>query len=153
MSDWDSDTGQRNSDEASLQDELEEIFEERLWRLQAIKIVVFGVLGLIVAVVLVRSIPAPNFRAHALTIGEEARIGFTCMVAVDEDALSKMTDLEVVNDDVGLNLLEREGRIFVLDRGTRILVVDTRFTTVMVRALEGRNEGKTGWIQSGRLRP
>ena len=147
-------SGQRNRDEASLQNELETIFEERLRRRQTIRIVVSGVIGLMAVVVLVRWVPAPNLRApDALIIGEQATIGITSMVAVDDGALSDMTDLQVVGDDVGLNLLQREGRTFVLDEGTRVLVIDTRFTTVMVRALEGRNAGKTGWVQYGRLRP
>ena len=75
------------------------------------------------------------------------------MVAVDEDALSDMTELQGGNDQVGLNLLQREGRAFVLDGGTPVLILDTSFTIVMVRALEGRNAGKTGWLQYGRLRP
>ena len=75
------------------------------------------------------------------------------MAAVDDEALSEMSDLQMVGDDVGLNLLQREGRTFMLDEGTRVLVIDTRFTTVMVRALEGRNAGKTGWVQYGLLRP
>ena len=154
MSDWGSGRGQTNRDDASLQDELETIFEERLRRRQTVRMVVFGVLGLIAAVVLVRSLPVPNLRApDALIIGEQATIGITSLVAVDAGALSDMTDLQVVGDDVGLNLLQREGRTFVLDEGTRVLIIDTRFTTVMVRALEGPNAGKTGWVQYGRLRP
>ena len=154
MSDGESDRGQRNRDETSLQDELEKIFEERLRRRQTVKIVVFGVLGLIAFVVLVRSIPSPNFRGpDGLTIGEQATIRIASMVAVDDDAFLDMTDLQAVNDNVGLNLLWREGRTFMLDKGTRVLVIDTRFTTIMVRALEGRNAGKTGWVHFGRLRP
>ena len=154
MSDGESEREQDNRDDASLQDELEEIFEERLRRRKTIKIVVFGILGLIALVVLVRSIPSPNFRGpDVLTIGDEATIAMASMVAVDDEALSEMSDLQMVGDDVGLNLLQREGRTFMLDEGTRVLVMDTRFTTVMVRALEGRNAGKTGWVQYGLLRP
>ena len=148
MSEWES------GDEASLQDELEKIFEKRLQRRQTIKIVVFGVLGLIGVVVLVLVVPNPNLRRpDALTIGEEAIVSVTSMVGVDEDALSDMTDLQVANDQVGLNLLQREGRAFMLDGGTPVLIIDTGFTIVMVRALEGRNTGKTGWLQYGRPRP
>ena len=93
----------------------------------------------------VRSVPSPNFRGpDVLTIGDEATIAMASMAAVDDEALSEMSDLQMVGDDVGLNLLQREGRTFMLDEGTRVLVIDTRFTTVMVRALEGRNAGKPG---------
>ena len=154
MSDWESGMGQRNRDQASVQDELEKIFEERRRRRRTIGIVVFGVRGLIGAVALVRSVPSLNLsRSNFLTIGEQATISTTSMVAVDDGAMSDMVELQVVNDQVGLNLLQREGRTFVLDEGTRVLIIDTRFTTVMVRALQGRNAGKTGWVQSGRLRP
>ena len=132
MSDWASGRGQSDRDEASLRDELENVFEQRLRRRQTIIKVVFGVLGLIGAVVLVRSIPAPNFRAtNALTVGEQAIMNNTSMVAVDDDALSDMMDLQVVDDQVGLNLLQREGRVFVLDEGTRVLVIEARFTSVL----------------------
>ncbi len=154
MAGWESSSGETDRDDTSLQDELEEIFEKRLRRRRTISLVAFGVLGLVGVVVLAPYIPRPNFRPlNTLTIGEETSIAFTSMLAVDDEAFSYMTELQAAGDNVGLNLLEREGRTFILDGGTRVVVVDPRFTTVMVRALEGRNEGKTGWVQLGRLIP
>ncbi len=145
-------TGQASRDEASLQEELEEIFERRQSRRKTIKFVVFGIAGLIGFVAAVRTISFPTRAPDPLAVGNQVTISMASILAVDDDALSVMNDLQQVDDQVGLNMLLRDGRAFMLNEGTDILIVDSRFNTVRVRALEGPNSGMTGWVQAGRVR-
>ncbi len=145
-------TGQASRDEASLQEELEEIFEKRQSRRQTIKFVVLGIAGLTGLVAAVRTISFPTRAPDPLAVGNQVTISMASMLAVDDDALSAMNDLQQVDDQVGLNMLLRDGRAFMLNEGTDILIIDSRFNMVRVRALEGPNSGMTGWVQAGRVR-
>jgi predicted nucleic acid-binding Zn ribbon protein len=90
MSDWESGSEQESFDEKSFEEELEEVFEKRRRRRQTIKAVVFVIVGLIVAVVVVRFVPFPRLRRapDPMAIGEQAAMGISSLLAVDDDALS-----------------------------------------------------------------
>jgi hypothetical protein len=153
MADGEPGTGPENSDEVTLEDELEEIFELRQQRRKTIKAVVFGIIGVATFAMLVRSVSLPRFRtSDAFAVGKQATISMASILAMDNDALSDLNDLQAADDQVGLNMLLQSGRAFMLNEGTDILIEDSRFNTVMVRALEGPNSGKTGWVQTGRIR-
>ena len=69
------------------------------------------------------------------------------MLAVDDEAWDAMIDAQVANDTIGLRSLLLSGDVFLLDEGTRVLVLDQGFFSTRVRALEGDNMGKAGWVQ------
>lgn len=153
MADEEPGTGPENSDDVTLEDELEEIFVLRQQRRQTIKAVVFGIIGVATFSILVRSVSLPRFRtSDAFAVGKQATISMASILAVDNDALSDLNDLQAADDQVGLNMLLKSGRAFMLNEGTDILIEESRFNTVMVRALEGPNSGKTGWVRLGRIR-
>jgi len=107
MADGQPGMGQASRDEASLQEELEEIFERRQSRRKTIKFVVFGIAGLTEFVAAVRTISFPNRAPDPLAVGQQVTISMASLLAVDDDALSAMNDLQQVDDQVGLNMLLR----------------------------------------------
>jgi hypothetical protein len=154
MPDWESNTEKRDREDKELEADLSHIYIERQRRGRKVKIVALSVVGLIVLVVLIRTVPMPNFGARrALLVGDETRVGIVAMVAVDDDALADMIALQTADDQVGLNMFQSDGRAFTLNEGTLVLITDLRFNMVMVRTLEGPHTDKTGWVQSGRLLP
>ena len=66
-------------------------------------------------------------------------------LAADEEALGLMTDASAARDVMGLNQLERSGRIYSTPTGTRVLVLDPGFLKTKVRVLEGEHTGRVGW--------
>ncbi len=86
-----------------------------------------------------------------MTAGQEAVVTIASVLGVDEDAWSAVSALETSGDQTGLNQLVAAGRAFVINERTRVVIVETRFTNVIVRALEGRNVGREGWINAGSL--
>ena len=139
---------------ASLDVELEKIYERREQRrLTIVKIVI----GLFVVVILVAFIDIVRnvtpLATDPFTVGGQATMSRTTMLGVDDDAFSEMMDLQTADDQVGLNLLMQSGRTFVLTLGTRVLIIERRFGSFMVQAMEGPYEGMSGWVQSGRIRP
>ena len=138
--------------EASIEDALEEVEAARLGRRQSIKGAVFGLLGLIAIAALVVYVPRPTRRGlGGMTAGQEAVVTIASVLGVDEDAWSEVTALETSGNQTGLNQLVASGRAFVINERTRVVIVETRFTNVIVRALEGRNVGREGWINAGSL--
>ena len=139
--------------EASLRVELEEVYRQRRQRQLTFFKVAFGVLALFVLVAfigIVRNL-TPNF-VDQFTVGGEAELSISTMLAVDDDAFSEMMDFQTADDQVGLNLMSQSGRAFSLTEGTRVLIIERRFGSFMVRAMEGRHVGRSGWVQSGRIR-
>jgi hypothetical protein len=131
--------------EASLQHELEEIYERRGQRRLTIFKVAFGVLALFALgafIGIVRNL-RPSF-LDPFTVGSEAEINTSTMLAVDDDAFSVMLDLQTNDDQAGLNLMLRNGHAFSLTEGTRILIIERELGSFLVRATEGRNAGMTG---------
>lgn len=154
MPDRESNTEKRDREDKELEADLSQIYIERQRRRQKIRNVVLVVAGLIVFIGLIRTVPMPNFGARqALLAGDETRVGIVSMVAVDDDALTAMIDLQTADDQVGLNMFQSDGRAFTLNEGTLVLITESRFNMVMVRTLEGPHTDKTGWVQSGRLLP
>ena len=138
--------------EASIEDALEEVEAARRGRRQSIKSAIFGLLGLIALAALVVYVPRPNRRGlGGMTAGQEAVVTIASVLGVDEDAWVEVSTLETSGDQTGLNQLVAAGRAFVINERTRVVIVETRFTNVIVRALEGRNVGREGWINAGSL--
>jgi len=52
----------------------------------------------------------------------------------------------MAKDEHGMGLLLASELIFTPQSGTRALIIDTGMTTRKVRILEGRYQGRSGWI-------
>ncbi len=144
---------QSDLDEEDLRDGLEELEEVRRQRRQFFTKAFFGLLGLAALGALVMFFPTINRRAAGgMTEGQEAIVSRASIAGVEFDAWTEVAALEDVDNQTALNQLVGTGRAFIVNEGSELLVIEVRFNSVMVRALNGTNAGKEGWLRSGSLR-
>ena len=89
--------------------------------------------------------PTPQPRPST---GQEGHVLTNTMASATKDGRGAVTSAMVAGDTHGLAQLVASGQAFVLDGGTRILVLEKSWTVVRVRALDGQNRGRAGWIPS-----
>ena len=154
MADLERGDRQSSLDEESLQDGLEALEEVRRHRRQLFAKAFFGLLAVIGLAALVMFFPTINRRAAGgLTAGQEAIVSRASIVGVDFEAWSEVAVLENNNDQIALNQLMGTGRAFIVNEGAEVVILEVRFNSVMVRAIDGTHAGKEGWLRSGSLRP
>lgn len=68
------------------------------------------------------------------------------LLAVDERAYDDMMSAAVANDNAALMRMGVDGKVFALDEGTRVRIVDGGLFKSRVSALEGRQAGRAGWL-------
>jgi hypothetical protein len=84
-------------------------------------------------------------------IGEEARIysgSKSTPLATTKDYYDELLKIVLAKDWAGLRQMIILERAFVVDEGTRVLVIDKNWnwTTAQVRVLAGSQAGKEGWV-------
>ncbi len=84
-------------------------------------------------------------------IGDEVRLHRgsqldQVFVAVDRDAYDELVEVALSRDEIGGNILLASGRVFLVDDGSKVLVVDRDPYIVKVRILEGPYYGRSGWV-------
>lgn len=79
--------------------------------------------------------------------------GQPLLVAVDKDTLDAAIDAAIAGDDYAGAELVLTGRLFSVDSGTRVLVIDLALFATKVRILEGPYAGTPGWVVDEALRP
>lgn len=67
-------------------------------------------------------------------------------VAVDRDAHDELMEVVLSKDEIGGNILLASGRVFLVDDGSKVLVIDRDPYIVKVRILEGPYYGRSGWV-------
>ncbi len=153
MADLETGPLQSSPDDENLRDGLEELEELRRERREFFTKVFFGFLGLVALVALVVFFPTINRRAAGgLRAGQEAIVSRASVVGVDFEAWTEVAALENNNNQIALNQLMGTGRAFIVNEGSDVVILEVRFNSVMVRALDGTNAGKEGWLRSGSLR-
>jgi hypothetical protein len=65
---------------------------------------------------------------------------------VDEAAQKESMQLSLANDELGLEKMESQGRIFVVEQGTQALLLEGGFMTARVRILSGKYRGEAGYL-------
>ena len=80
--------------------------------------------------------------------GEEGRLIADAYLAVDDAAWDALSKVAAAKDALAFLEWVASGRVFLLTEGTRILVVESGFLSIRVRALEGPNAGRAGWVES-----
>lgn len=87
--------------------------------------------------------------------GQNAFIITDTYASINQDVYSRAGQLEQVKDTQGIQQLYAADLIFSLAKNTTVLVVDRNNTsgiiTYQVRALEGKNKGRAGWIAKSEL--
>ncbi len=84
---------------------------------------------------------------RSLQIGEEGQLLADCFGAVDDESWDAMREAAVANDRVGLGQLAEQGKLFLLDEGDRLLVLDRSVFAFKVRLLDGKYAGEACWVQ------
>ncbi len=92
----------------------------------------------------------PRFSAFIPDVGSVVRLyngTASVLVGADENALGEMDKAIRAKDDYGRVQLVMIGRILLVDSGTRSRVLDIGFFTHEVRILEGKHQGRKGWVR------
>ncbi len=153
MADLETRTRHRSPDDENLPDGLEELEAVRRRRRRLFTRALVGIGGLIALVALVIFFPVRDrIGSDGLREGREAIVNRASIVGVDYDAWFEAATLEASDDQIALNELIGTERAFVVNEGARVLIVEARFNSVMVRALNGIHAGREGWLRSGSLR-
>jgi len=94
--------------------------------------------------------PTRTIRASSqAAIGDEVRLHWgveKVFVAVDLDAESELSKVASSKDSMGMQILLASGRVFIVDDGTKVLVIDRALFLVKVRILEGPHAWQSGWV-------
>lgn len=68
-------------------------------------------------------------------------------VSEDEQTYKELIDAVMAQDNIGIKkLVLYSGRVFTVDSGTKVLVLESGLERAKVRILEGDNYGKSGWV-------
>ena len=67
-------------------------------------------------------------------------------LAVDEQAYDELSSAMMAKDSYGCQELVNSGKVFLVEEGTEVLIIDRTLYLVKVRILEGTNQGKAGWV-------
>ncbi len=90
-----------------------------------------------------------------LGIGEEgiinnnsnkSDVSGVAVLAVDKKALDDLIQAQIADDKLGYSQMLGDGKLFIVDNGTKVKVIDIGFGKTEIRILEGEHLGKSGWI-------
>lgn len=95
--------------------------------------------------------------AHAKT-GELALLRVSGSVEIvalgdSEASFSRLGDLAIANDDIGIAKMLNDGCVFICKRNTKCRVIESGIFTYEVRILEGAHFGKSGIVASEHVFP
>ena len=68
------------------------------------------------------------------------------LLAVDKRAFDEWVTVCAAGDQHGAAQMHATGKMFAVDNGTRVKVIDIAFGALRVRVLDGDETGKSGWI-------
>ena len=101
----------------------------------------------------IQSLSAPTSGGGgSVSVGEVGQLrrgsSRSILVAVDESALARLTQLAVAGDERGMATLALEGRAFLVPQGTRVRVINSGFGKREVRIEDGPMAGRSGWVDT-----
>ncbi len=106
---------------------------------------VLGVIGLIILLGIIGSATSERVIKGNSGILEAGTQGVV-LVATNKGNLEQIVRLSGVRDTTGVTQMVLAGQAFFVDRGTRVLVIDTTFSDSNVRILDGESAGRSGWV-------
>lgn len=92
--------------------------------------------------------PGNRSRSTSPSTGDRVVITTKMWLSVDESAYEESQKLVPSRDELGLELMEAQGRIFVVPAGTTALLLEPGLFTSRVRIQSGKHAGKAGYISS-----
>jgi len=100
----------------------------------------------LIAILVLLSLSACTTSSSSVSVGEEGLLLKATAVAVSEQAYDELTDVAVAEDIIGFSQMSLEGKLFLIEKNTRVLVIDRTFFRSKVRILEGEYFGRSGWV-------
>lgn len=85
--------------------------------------------------------PTPQAASPHLSNG-----GSPVFVATTDAAWDALFKALGKRDEIGVAELVLSGRVFLVDDGTKVLVLDRGFSSIEIRVVEGSSFGKKGWV-------
>lgn len=86
----------------------------------------------------------------AIAIGQNGILtrnsGTASPVSTTKDIMDKFFKAYRINDKYGTGELLLSGQVFLVNHGTKVLVIDSSLYTLKIRILEGEHIGKAGWV-------
>jgi len=89
--------------------------------------------------------------APSIGIGEAVRVGWSdspepVIVGITPEDLDSFFAAVHSKDDYGRGQLVLSGRVFLLERGTTVRILELGFTKTKIRVLEGAQQNQAGWV-------
>jgi hypothetical protein len=77
-----------------------------------------------------------------------------CMVGVDPESANRISRLANAKDSIGLAQMERQGKLFIVEDGTRVRVIGSSgFASLEVRIESGAHFGQSGVVPYEFVKP
>ena len=81
-----------------------------------------------------------------VSVGDDATITSVVAVARTKADFDEFTKLAVANDEIGGNQMINSGRVFVVEAGTSVKVIEIGLLAYRVRVTSGSHAGRDGWV-------
>jgi hypothetical protein len=124
-----------------------------------VALLLLRVIGSIVNLASGTSSSARSPAAHSsyVGVGSEGRLFIrgngALSVGVTEEAFNEMNTAISVSDSVGYRTILLAGRAFIVQEGTRVLVIERGLFRAKVRILDGTQKDRAGWVASEWVKP
>lgn len=93
--------------------------------------------------------PAPE-TPSIKTIGSRARLLAGKLkavpICVDQASMDEYIKFAVARDDIGIEELFGQGRVFNVANGAEVLIIEATFASRRIRVLDGDKRGSSGWV-------
>ena len=84
--------------------------------------------------------------AHAVMPGQEGAIKWITMVCATKEFHDEFVNAQVSGDKDGIKELVIKAKCLPVDKGTRVLVIESSWTLRKVRIKTGPAKGIAGWV-------
>lgn len=102
--------------------------------------------SLVAILILLSCAIACGASSNSVNVGKEGFLLRATAVAVNEQAYDELTDAAVAKDEMGFALMRLNGKLFLIEKKTKVLVINRTFFRSKVRILEGEYLGRSGWV-------
>jgi len=68
------------------------------------------------------------------------------LVAITKENMDKIVRAATIKDNLGISKMVLADQAYFVDKGTKVLVIDTTLTASQIRILDGEEIGSSGWV-------
>lgn len=96
---------------------------------------------------------APVAADSIVDVGKDVKIAHTVSAAIDDASWDLMMQAIRAKDTQGLVELSLQGKVFMVNPGETVKVLDMGLTSLKIRVMEGAAKGRAGWIVREAVKP